>query len=222
LFLLSLNHLFGNPGEVIAVERILTYLHLQKTFPILTMKPFLSLVLICLMLTPGSIRAQSATTEALQKSHSDALTFFFYNNTLRMLNQQEDKEFDELIKDIEKMRFLMIKKSESGFGGNEYKKLVSEYKAEAFQEIMTSRHEGKNFDVYLKEKNGKTNGMLVLVNDSESLYVLDILGSIALEKVTKLYNTLDENTDISKKIKAFTGDDDDHKDTDKKDSDNNR
>jgi Domain of unknown function (DUF4252) len=184
------------------------------------MKPLFATLLFSIVLTPGLINAQSATTEALHKSHSDALTFYFYNNTLRMLNQQEDREFDELIRDIEKMRFVMIKKSEAGFGGNDYKKLISDYKAEAFQEIMTSRHEGKNFDVYLKEKNGKTSGMLVLVNDSESLYVLDILGRIALDKVTKLYSTLDENTDISKKIKAFTGHDEDKKDEDKKDSDN--
>ena len=185
------------------------------------MNPLFLRTLCCLLLISGLSKAQSATTEALHKSHADALTLFFYNNTLRMLNQQEDREFDELIKDIEKMRFLMIKKSESGFGGNDYKKLISEYKAEAFEEIMTSRHDGKNFDVYLKEKNGKTNGMLVLVNDAESLYVLDILGSIALDKVTKLYNTLDENTDISKKIRAFTGEDDKNSE-DTKNSDNNR
>ena len=136
-----------------------------------------------------------------------------------MLNQKEDREFDELIKDIEKMRFLMIKKDETNFGSNDFKKLVADYKTESFEAIMTSRHQGKNFDVFMKEKNGKTNGMLVLVNDSTTLYVLDILGSIALDKVTKLYSTLDESADISSKIKAFTGDgdDDDNDDDEKKD-----
>ena len=126
-----------------------------------------------------------------------------------MLNQAEDKEFDELIRDIQKMRFLMIKKNESKFGSADFKKLVSDYKAESFQEIMTSRHDGKTFDVYLKENNGKQGGMLVLINDAENLFVLDILGSIALDKVTKLYSTLDESTDIGNKIRAFTGEDDD-------------
>jgi hypothetical protein len=160
------------------------------------------------LLVPILLPAQSSTTEALQKKHSEALELFFYNNTLRMLNQNEDKEFDELIKDIEKMRFLMIRKDETAFGNNDFKKLVADYKAESFEEVMTSRHEGKNFDVYLKEKDGKTKGMLVLVNDSKNLYVLDILGRIALDKVTKLYSTLDESTDIGEKIKAFTGKDD--------------
>lgn len=175
------------------------------------MKPRIFLILL-LLIAPFLLAAQSATTEGLKKKHGDALELFFYNNTLRMLNQNEDTEFDDLIRDIEKMRFLMIKKDETSFGTNDFKKLVSDYKAEAFEEVLTSRHEGKNFDVFLKEKDGKTKGMLVLINDSKNLYVLDILGRIALDKVTKLYSTLDESTDISKKIKAFTGGDDDDKD----------
>jgi len=34
--------------------------------------------------------------------------------------------------------------------------------------------------------------------------VLDIVGSIALDKVTSLYNTLDQSSDVGKKIKSFT------------------
>ena len=85
---------------------------------------------------------------------------------------------------------------------------------------MTSRHDGKTFDVYMKENNGKTGGMLVLINDPETLFVLDILGSIALDKVTKLYSTLDESTDIGNKIREFTGRNDDDSD-DRKANDKN-
>jgi hypothetical protein len=147
-------------------------------------------------------QAQSKTTEELHKKNGEALSLFFYNNTLRMLNQSEDKDFDALIKDVEKLKFLMI--SKKNFGVSEYKKLVGNYKSEAFEEIMTSRHQGKSFDVFLKEKDGRTKGMIVTVNDSTNLFVLDIVGSIALDKVTKLFSTLDESVDIGKKIKAFS------------------
>jgi hypothetical protein len=188
---------------------------------------FRILILISIIAVSQTVSAQSKTTEALAKKHSDALSLFFYNNTLRMLNQSNDPNFDELIKDIEKMKFLMIKKDEKNFSTNGYKSLVGEYKSEAFEEIMTSRFEGKNFDVFLKEKDGKTKGMLVLVNDKESLYVLDILGSININKVTDLYSTLDKSSDIGKQIKAFTdkGKDKDEEDEDddheKKKSDHN-
>jgi hypothetical protein len=155
------------------------------------------------------VSAQSETTEALQKEHS-ARAFFFYNNTLRMLNQAEDPALDELIKDIEKMKFLMISKDSKPL---DYKKIINDYKAESFEEAMTSRHEGKNFDIFLKASNEKKKGMLVLINDQTTLMVLDIVGSIPLDKVTKLYSTLDESTDIGKKIKEFTGGTEKKKDT---------
>lgn len=171
----------------------------------------ISLILSCICLIGSFANAQSKTTEALHEKNKGALSLFFYNNTLRMLNQKEDPEFDALIKDIEKMKFLMIDKKESTI---DYKKIVKDYKAEAFEEVMTSRHQGKNFDVYLKESNGKTKGMLVLINDETSLYVLDIIGSIALNNVTKLYNTLDESSEIGRKIKAFTDENDESKSSD--------
>ncbi len=163
---------------------------------------------LSIALIASSVQGQSKTTEALAKKHSDALSLFFYNNTLRMLNQAEDPAFDELIKDIEKMKFLMIRKDDSNFNTGGYKQLVKDYKSESFEEIMTSRFEGKNFDIFLKEKDGKTKGMLVLVNDTESLYVLDILGSINVSKVTQLYSTLDKSSDIGKKMHEFLNDGD--------------
>lgn len=159
-----------------------------------------SLPIVLMLLLPViALPAQSKTTESLNQKYSDSKVFFFYNNTLRMLNQSDDKDFDALIKDIEKMKFLWINKPNT-FGNADYKKITSDYKKESFEEIMTSRHQGKNFDIFMKEKDGKTKGMLVLVNDSTNLYVLDIVGSIALDKVTKLYSMLDESSDIRKKI----------------------
>jgi hypothetical protein len=69
---------------------------------------------------------------------------------------------------------------------------------------VTSRVEGRIFDVFLKEHNGKTQGMIVTVNDSSKLYVLDIVGSIALNKITNLFNTLDGSSDIAEKIREMT------------------
>ena len=165
---------------------------------------FLAFILLFVGCSVATL-AQSKTTETLHKNNHEALALFFYHNTLRMLNQNDDPEFDELIKNIEKMKFLMIDKKT---GSIDYKKIVSDYKADAFEEAMTSRHQGKNFDVFMKEKEGKTSAMLVLINDDNALYVLDIVGSIALNQVTKLYTTLDQSSDIGKKIKAFAGDHD--------------
>ena len=158
------------------------------------------LIALLFLLAGTSAFAQSKTTEVFSEKYASRI-FFFYNNTLRMLNQEENKEFDELIKDIEKMKLVWVQKKVKNFGAEEFKKLIASYKTESFEEIMTSRHQGKNFNVFLKEEKKKTTGMIVTVVDEESVYVLDIVGSIALDKVPKFFSTLDESSDVGTRIK---------------------
>ena len=130
-----------------------------------------------------------------------------------MLNQSDNKEFDELIKDIEKLKFLMVDKTLKNFGPLEYKKLKNDYLNEDYENVMTSRLEGRNFDMYMKDKKGSSLGTVLLVNDSTNLYVLDMIGTIDLTKAGSLFNTIDQSTDIGQRIRNFA----DHKDKRKDD-----
>ncbi len=154
--------------------------------------------------------AQSQTTVALDKKY-EGMSLYFYKNTLKMLNQKDDKDFDELIKGIEKMRFVMINKTKEKFAEVQYNTLKKAYKSETYEEIMTGRMEGRNFDVFVKEVGGNVKGTVILASDSSSLYVLDILGTVALNKVGALFNSIDNSTDIGKKIKDFASGDKDKK-----------
>ncbi|HTH57957.1 MAG TPA: DUF4252 domain-containing protein [Cyclobacteriaceae bacterium] len=152
--------------------------------------------------------AQSSTTTDLDKKY-EGLSLYFYKNTLKMFNQQDNKEFDEMVKDIDKMKFLLIDKNKSAFAPADYKKLLKGYQSEKYEEMMTSRYKGKNLDVYIRQEGNQVKGTIILVNDSTNLYVLDILGRIALDKATALFKSLDESSDITQKIKNFaTGGDD--------------
>ena len=151
--------------------------------------------------------AQTKTTEDLDKKY-EGLSLYFYKNTLRMLNQKDNPEFDELIKDVEKMKFLIIDKSKEAFDAGDYKNLLKGYQGEAYEEMMTSRFQGRNFGVYIKQSSGRVKGTVILASDSSNLYVLDIVGRVALDKATSLFQAIDGNADIGKKITDFMGDDD--------------
>jgi hypothetical protein len=180
------------------------------------MKKLLSIAIL-FALVNGIAFSQTKTTDELDKRFEDGLSLYFYKNTLRMLNQTDSKEFDELIKDIEKMKFLMIDKTKDKFSSADYKKLLSGYQSESYEEMMTSRFQGKNFGVYIKEKSGDVKGTVILASDSTNLYVLDIVGKIAINKATDLFKTIDESTDIGGKIKDFMNPDEKKKG--KKDND---
>jgi hypothetical protein len=159
-------------------------------------------ILTILLLFPMLLAAQTKTTVALDKKY-EGMSLYFYKNTLRMLNQNDDKDFDELIKDIEKMRFVMINKNKERFESAQYAALKKAYQSETYQEVMTGRFDGRNFDVFVKEVNGDVKGTVILASDSSSLYVLDVLGKVALNKVSALFNTIDGSTDIGAKIRDF-------------------
>jgi hypothetical protein len=165
-------------------------------------------VLIFLIFFGISANAQSQTTNNLQKKYEKAFSLYFYKNTLRMLNQENSKEFDEAIKNIEKMKFLMVDKEVSKFTRQDYKKLLIAYGAEAYEEVMTSRFEGKNFDVYLKDQKGMALGTVMLVSDSSKLYVLDIIGTIDVSKASKFFSTLNESSELGQRVKSFMSKDD--------------
>ena len=179
------------------------------------MKTILTLLLIGIF---SFSSGQTKTTQAVDDKY-DGLTLYFYRNTLRMLNQKEDKDFDELIKDIEKMRFLMIDRANSKFTKEDYKKLLSGYQGEEYEEMMAGRYDGRNFNVFLKEKNGDVKGTVILASDSTSLIILDILGKIALNRAPDLFKAIDGSTDIGKKIEGFLGKDKD-KEKESKNTDN--
>jgi hypothetical protein len=84
--------------------------------------------------------------------------------------------------------------------------------------MMTSRFQGKNFGVYIKEKSGEVKGTVILASDSTNLYVLDIIGKIAISKATELFKTIDESTDIGGKIKDFMSKDNKKKENEKDDN----
>jgi len=149
-------------------------------------------------------QAQSKTTIDLEKKFEGSLSLYFYKNTLRMLNQKEDKDFDELIRNIEKLKFLMIDKTSNGFGENDYQNLLSGYKGESYEAAVTSRFDGRTFDIYMNDKRGSATGTIMLVNDTNSLFILDMIGTIDPSKAGALFSALDGSTDIGQKIKEFS------------------
>jgi hypothetical protein len=147
---------------------------------------------------------QAETTQALQKKYEDGFVLFFYKNTLRMLNQSENKEFDELVSNIEKLKFLMIEKKAGRLAPTEYRKIKTDYKSEAYESVMNARYEGRDMEVFIRDKRGEKLRTVILVNDSTNLMVLDMIGTIDVTKAGSLFSMIDSSTEVSERLKSFT------------------
>ncbi len=169
-------------------------------------KSMKKLILFTLVLFSSSlVFAQAKTTDDLQKKHDNSLSLYFYKNTLRMLNQSDSKEFDEMIKNIEKIKMLIFDKKEDSFAAADYKNLVKNYQSESYESVMTTRSNGMTFDVFIRDVKGSSLGTVVLASDSTRLLVFDMVGTIDVTKVGSLFSAIDESTDIGSKIKSFMG-----------------
>ncbi len=135
---------------------------------------------------PFAVYGQTKTTQAFHKANEDAFVLFFYSNTLKMLNQDDNPEFDELIKGIDKMKFIRVDNQTKNLDKETYKELVEDYKDEDFEDLMTMRHEGMNINAYIQERSGVTTGIVLLMQDNESLSILDIKGEVPISKLTSL------------------------------------
>ncbi len=152
------------------------------------MKKIFYIPLILLLFWAAPLKAQTETTDGFHEKHEDAFSLFFYKNTLRMLNMQDSEEFAELIRDIEKMKFLRIDRS--GLSKDEYTELVNSYHKESFEDLMTMRSQGANLNVFIKEKDKITRGLVILMEDEENFSILDIKGAVPLQRIAELVSKL--------------------------------
>ncbi|MBL6445203.1 DUF4252 domain-containing protein [Fulvivirga sp. 29W222] len=156
------------------------------------MKKFFSILTVTYLVFGVVVFGQSKTTKAFAEKYDDAFTLFFYNNTLKMLNQEGNEEFDELIKDIDKMKFIRVDKKQNKLTDADFKGMVEKYHDEDFEDLMTMSHEGMKVNVYILEEGGVTSGLVLLMSDPESFSVLDIVGAVPLNKLASLISKVQD------------------------------
>lgn len=141
------------------------------------------IALLLLTFIPLLVNGQSETIQKWHDKYEDAFVMFFYNSTLNMLNMQDSEEFTKIVKDIDKMKLLRIDKESNNFTKDNYKELLADYLDEDFEELMTMKSGTANINALIKEKNGVTKGLVVLINDNSSVTIVDLKGSVPLNQI---------------------------------------
>lgn len=145
------------------------------------MKQFYFIILFFFCFTAGN--AQSKVLQELKDSNYVQLGFYFTPSTLRMLNIQKDTAFDDMIKGVEKMRFLIMEPEK--FSNTTYfntaDKLIKE---EKYEEYIIWDGNGDELQVFGKPD---TKEMVGLAKFQDQMYVFDLKGTIDLMKIPELY-----------------------------------
>lgn len=148
------------------------------------------IVLFSLFIYTG-LFSQSKSIEKFRKAYPEDQNVFFYSSTLNMLNVEESPEFEDLIKDIEKIAVLIYKKAEREFDSEKINGIVTGLKREKYVELMVISDSGNKINLYKKDKRDRTVGFAALVDNEESLVLIDVKGSIDFKKFMELKNKID-------------------------------
>jgi len=133
--------------------------------------------------------SQSNTVTDFKENNSTALSLYFYPSTLRMINLDRNREFDEMIREIKKARFF---KMDSGSVSlKELAHLGNELKQEGFEEVMFMK--SKNMDLRVWGLYRKNPALVIVSKSADELMLLEINGMINIAKIPKLAETFNKN-----------------------------
>jgi len=149
--------------------------------PGFSLKPWILLFSLSLM-TSISSPAQSKLFASLQDSPSLDTELYFYASTLRMINIQRNPGFDEMVKDIRRMKFFKLR----DYKINEIRELAGQFKEEGFEELMTM--EGKDETFYILGRSDDE--FISLVKAEGDMIAVSLEGKIGVHKIPELIESL--------------------------------
>jgi hypothetical protein len=150
-----------------------------------------TIVIVLSLVIHIALSAQSKTIEKFRKAHPEDQNVFFYSSTLNMLNVEESSDFENLIKDIEKIAVLIYKKENKALNSENINGIIKGLKKEKYVELMIINESGNKINLYKKDKKDRTVGFAAFVDNEESLVLIDVKGSIDFKKFMELKNKID-------------------------------
>lgn len=149
------------------------------------------LLLVLLLFCNQVIYSQSKSITNFRSDFKENSNVFFYSSTLKMLNPENNPEFAEIIKDIDEIRVLNYNKPEQNFDIDDVVKLKQDLKDEGYDNLMMIRDKGSGIDLFKRDKKGKTVGFVAVVENDDTLVLIDLSGNIDMDKFMELKKKLD-------------------------------
>lgn len=134
--------------------------------------------------------SQSKSVTKFRSDFKENSNMFFYSSTLKMLNPEKNPDIAEIIDDIEEIRVLNYNKADQKFDRADISGLKGELSDENYNSILMINEKGNSVNLYNREKKGKTTGMVAIIENGEQLILIDLIGTIDVNKFLELKEKL--------------------------------
>ena len=136
------------------------------------------------------------------EANDDAFTMVFYYSTLKMWLPEDDPELKAIIRDLEKIKLLRLDEGELD-GKEAFTKIKSDLVDEGYEEALVMSSPKRNMMIYIRERNGKQKGTFMVLGEDESVTILDIIGSIPIDKLLTLQDKIETLTKDGSILQSF-------------------
>jgi hypothetical protein len=160
---------------------------------------YLFLLLLVLLALSSPVSAQSKAMDEINEKHEDGFSMVFYYSTLKMWLPEEDTELKEMIYDVEKIKFLRLDPDDV-ISAEETSSIISKLENQKYEEAIVIKGPTRNLLVYIREDEG----IFMMGTESGETYILDIIGTIPVNKLLTLQDKIETLTKNGSLIDSFT------------------
>lgn len=147
-----------------------------------------SLFFFFLLFGIADAAAQCDVIRALKEDEKTEMSLYFYPSTLRMVNLEQNEEFNRLIQDIKKLVFY---KMNGSWNSSEFYDTINELMSdEDMEEYIVVDGPKQKLYVLGRENPTETVGLGMMDNE---YYIFDVDGALSLNEIPKLYEYISKN-----------------------------
>ena len=128
----------------------------------------------------------------LSEEYDEARAFMIYHSSLNMLNIEDNEDFTRVVHDIDRIKVLIIDKSESEFASSRLSDLRETLADRSYEELMTFDSKENNIAVFILEDDEEIEGFFLYMDEGESFTAIDVRGSIQLKDIGLLVEKIQE------------------------------
>ena len=152
--------------------------------------------LLLLACFPLLVFGQSKVMRNLADEFPDGRVLMFYHSSLNMLNLDDNPEFTDMIKDIEKIKVLIIDKGGQEFDESTISTVKSDLNNYDFEELMVLKSKEYDIGVYIIEDDDDIEGFFFLMDEEDSFIAVDLVGSMPVGDIGMLIEKMKEANDF--------------------------
>lgn len=156
------------------------------------MKYIISIVIISVITVNSQAQVSAVDKLFNQYSEKDGFTTVYITQYMFSMFKDvntDDKDFDNLVKNLKSIRILAVDKENPPTGVNFYTQIMKDLSVKDYKELMVIKEKGQDVKFLVKESNGKIAELLLIAGGRENA-LISIEGNIDLKSIAKLSKSM--------------------------------